>query len=445
MLGSPLHLSADSEVLVHDLRPSEIDQVVAIVGNDMITQSDIENQIMQYSQMGMMINENTTCEILEEFLIQKLLVNQARIDSLNLSPSRVESEMDRRLKYFISQIGSKKKLEEYYNKSIIEIKEDLRPIIEEQLLAQMMQEKILENIKVTPSEVTDYYEKTPKDSLPYIESEIELREIVLYPPLTEEAIYEVKQKLLELRKRILAGENFEVFARLYSEDYTSAQKGGNLGFIGRDEMVPAFSDVAFSLKKGGLSNIVETEYGYHLIQVIDKEEDRVNVRHILMRPKISNDHRNIISRRLDSIVSLIKIDTLTFEKAAMKFSQNNKSKPNGGLMVNEKTGSTKFKYTDLPKADYYAIMDLKVGDISKVFESVDEKGKTIFKVVKVCSKTNPHVANLKDDYSIIQDLTKNKKQEKLISEWIQNKLEKTFVHIDPMYSGCNFRNKGWIK
>ncbi|MBN2520978.1 MAG: peptidylprolyl isomerase [Bacteroidales bacterium] len=422
-----------------------IDQIIAVIGNDIVLQSELENQVLQIRAQGYLTEGDIYCEVLEELLIQKLLVHQAKVDSVEVNPIQIETELDRRLKYFINQIGSKRKLEEYYNKSLLEIKEDLRDLIAEQLLAQTMQSEILGDIKVTPSEVKKYYNNLPKDSIPYVESELEIRQILLNPPFSDEAIYDVRQKLLDLRKRIIDGESFSTLAILYSEDPGSASNGGELGFVSREELVPEFAKAAIKLKQGGISNIIETEYGYHIIQLIGKEEERINVRHILMKPKIAYKDRIYVMNRLDSISRAIRLDSISFSDAAKKFSEDKKSSKNGGLMVNPMTNSSKFKIDEINRADYFAIKDLKVGEISEPYESINEQGKTVYKIIQLNSKSVPHKANLDQDYNLILNMAKGEKQQEIIRDWIEDKQSQAFIQIDDTYKNCDFNSPGWIK
>jgi len=422
-----------------------IDQIVAVVGNDVVLQSEIENQVLQIMSQGYDTDMDLSCEVLEQLLIQKLLIHQAKVDSIEVNALQVETELDNRLNYFINQIGSKKRLEEYYKKSLIEIKEDLRDMIAEQILAETMQNQILGEIKVTPAEVKKFYNKIPKDSLPYIESELEIRQIMLYPPFSDEAIYDVRQRLLELRKRILEGEKFSTLAILYSEDPGTATKGGEMGMIDKDQLVPEFAKAAMKLKINAVSNIVETEFGYHIIQLIDKEDNRINARHILMKPKISTEDRIKSYNKLDSIAQVVRVDSLTFGKAAKIYSDDELSKNNEGLMVNPATHDTKYKLNELNKPDYYAVKDLKIGQISEPYESFDKNGKTVFKIVQIKSKSVPHRANLEDDYNLISQYVQAQKQEDIIREWIEDKQRQAYIQINDKYKTCKFSSSGWIK
>lgn len=422
-----------------------IDQVVAVVGGDMILNSDIEQQLLQMRMQGNLPEGDAKCKILESLLVQKLLLHQSRVDSLKTNDMGVENELDRRLRYFINQIGSEKALENYFNKSIYEIKDDLREVIGEQMLTQQMRQKIVEKITVTPSEIRSFYKSLPQDSLPMIPQQYELQQIAIYPPASAEAKFAVKEKLLDLRSRILKGERFSSLAFAYSEDLASAKKGGELGFRSKDELVKSFADVAFNLADGQVSQIVETEYGFHIIQMIEKKNNQVNVRHILLKPQYSSQMLVDAQNKLDSIVNLIKTDSLTFEHACARFSQDKKSNLNGGLVINPNSNTSYFEKDQLQPSDYYVIKDLKIGAISSPFESRDEHANVIFKVVKMKNIIPAHKANLKDDYNIIQQMTKQSKEQERMMKWIDEKRKTTYIKIDPMFQGCKFDTEGWVK
>ncbi|MGC9344374.1 MAG: peptidylprolyl isomerase, partial [Bacteroidales bacterium] len=318
-------------------QPQMIDQVVAIVGDYTILQSEIENQYLQYRAQGINFPD-MRCFIFKDFLEQKLLLNQAKIDSIEISESSVELSLDQRLRFFISQIGSEEEMEEYFGKSMLEIKEDLREVLREQMITQQMQGEITGDVTITPSEVKNYYNEIPPDSIPYIDALVQVQQVVVYPPLGEQAVFEVKERLLELRKRIMEGESFETLAILYSEG-PSAANGGDIGFMGRGELDPAYATAAFSLKDGGISKIVESDFGFHVIQLVERRDDRVRTRHILMKPKISMDARNKAISRLDSIADFIRLDSLTFDQAARFYSEDKKTAMNNGLMVNPNDNS----------------------------------------------------------------------------------------------------------
>lgn len=422
-----------------------IDKVIAVVGGDMILSSDIEQEVMRLKMQGSLPEGDVKCQILEQLLVQKLLLNQSKVDSLTPNVAVIENEIDRRLKYFVNQIGSEKALENYFHKSMYEIKDDLREVIREQQLTQQMRQKVVDKITVTPSEIKRFYKTVPSDSLPIIPEQYELQEISMYPPSSAEAKFRVKEKLLDLRSRILKGERFSMLAMAYSEDLGSAKKGGELGFRTRDEFVKSFSDVAFNLADGQVSQIVETEYGFHIIQMIEKRNNQVNVRHILLKPQFSSDMLLEAQNKLDSIATLIKKDSLSFEKACIKYSEDKKSKMNGGLVVNSANNSKYFEKEQLQPSDYYVIKELKKGGVSAPFESRDEHANVIFKIIKIKDIVPSHKANLNDDYDTIQEMTKQSREQEVFMQWVKDKLKVTYIKIDPEYKGCSFKTEGWIK
>ncbi len=424
-------------------QPLMIDRVVAVVGDYTILQSDIESQYLQMRAQRVTLPD-LRCNILRSFLEQKLMLDQAKIDSIEVSESTVNTELENRMQYFINQIGGQDELEAYFGKTILEIKEDFRESMREQLITQKMEQKITGDIKVTPSEVRKFYNGLNPDSIPTVDAQVEIQQIVADPPLSADAIFEVKEKLLELRKRIMDGESFETLAILYSEG-PSASNGGDIGYKSRGELDPVYAKAAFALKKGGISKIVESEFGYHIIQLVDRKDDRVDTRHILMKPKINPEARQKAIARLDSIVGAIRKDSITFDKAARYYSQDKNTAMNNGLVVNQETGSSQFELKQLDTKDYLVVRDLKVGEISDPYESTDENGKTIYKVVRLKSRTNPHKANLDQDYMMIQMMALAQKRQNIIDKWIQNKQKDTYIHIDDSFKTCDFIKNGWLK
>ncbi|HBI81591.1 MAG TPA: peptidylprolyl isomerase [Bacteroidales bacterium] len=422
-----------------------IDKVIAVVGNERILLSDIEQELLRIKMQGSANTNINRCELLEQFLIQKLLITQAKIDSIEVNEGSIEAEVDRRLKYFINQIGSEKALENYFNKPIFEIKDDLREIIREQQLTQQMQRNIIDKVNITPSDVKAFYKKIPTDSLPELPMQYELQQIVIYPPDTEKAKLEAKEKLLEIRNRVLNGERFATLAALYSEDRASAIKGGELGFRSREELVKAFADAAFNLKEGQISQVVETEYGLHIIQLIEKRNDQVNVRHILLKPQFTSDLLSKAVQKLDSIANLIRTDSISFDNAVLRFSEDKKSNLNKGLMLNPFTNTSLFEKEQLQPSDFYAIKDLKEGEFSSPFESRDEHANIVFKIIRVKRIIPAHKANLKDDYDIIQQLAKSNKENEILGDWVSKKIKSFYIRIDEEFHSCNFHSQGWIK
>ena len=423
-----------------------IDQVVAVVGKNIILESDIENQYLNYRMQNpgsiKGSSKDLRCQILEEQLFQKLMVAQAEVDSIEVKDVQVDGELERRLQMFITQFGSQEKMESYYNKTIPQIKNELRDIIKEQMLAQQVQQGIVMNVNVTPSEIKSYFKSIPEDSIPQIATEYQIAQIIKKPPISVEEKIRVKERLLDLRARILKGESFSTLAILYSEDPGSAKKGGELGFYGRGQLYPEFEAIAFKLKEGEISNIVETEAGYHIIQMIERKGDYVNVRHILLMPKVSPTDLQKASNQLDSIAQLIRNDSITFDQAVQQFSEG-KNKGNKGLMVNQYTGGTTFEAEQLDQQISFVIEKMKVGDISNPVPLKTEENEDAYQIVLLKKKTKPHIANMKDDYSKIQAWAEADKKQKEIDKWIDLKAKDTYVKIIEQYKNCSFKHK-WV-
>ena len=425
-------------------QPFLVDQVAAVVGNEMIMQSDIENQIIQMKAEGVPLKSNARCSLMDQMLQQKLIVNQAKLDSVQVSEGSVELQLNNRIDYFVNIIGSEKELESYFGKTILQIKDDFRELIREQMLVEKVQETVTSDIRITPSEVKEYYRSLPKDSIPSIDGTMELLQITKYPKSSEDAIGKVKQRLLDMRKKIMDGSSFATQALLYSEDPGTAKKGGETGFLSKAELDPEYAKVAFSLKEGQISKIVQSEFGYHIIQLIERRNDRVNTRHILLKPEVSPTALSDAKSKLDSIYSLIKRDSIKFEMAAIYFSDDKDSYLNGGLMLNPKTNSASFKMDDLAPEDYYIIKNLKVGEISDPILTKDEKGKPVYKLIKVKSRTNPHLANLKQDYLFLQERALADKKNHVMQDWIKEKQQATSLQIDSSFDQCKLADKGWV-
>ena len=421
-----------------------VDKVVGVVGKSLIKYSDVENQYLQYLNQGGADEPDIKCQIFEDLLVQKLMVTQAEVDSIEVSDAEVEQEFNSRIQYYISQVGSEEKLVEQTGKSIIEMKRDMWDNIREQSLMQRERVQIVQNISITPNEVKDYYNSLSKDSIPYVESEIELSQIVLYPKSSEEAIIEVRERLLNLRERINNGENFATLAVLYSEG-PSAPRGGDIGWSSKGELDPAYAKAAMALKQGQTSKIVESDFGFHLIQLIERQGDRIHTRHILMKPKIPVEYKEQAINKIDRIVDLIHADSLSVSEAARIYSQDKNTALNGGKRVNPMTNTTKFALTDFESSEYYIIRKLSTGEMSEVYESTDENGKLVYKVIKITRKTTPHVANLKDDFDMLKQYAVQDKQDKIIQKWIEEKLKSTYVRIEEPYKSCEFSIQGWIK
>ena len=419
-----------------------IDEIVAVVGNKVILLSDIENQYIQYRAQGNIRGgaEQTKCAILESLLFNKLLLNQADIDSVEVTDKQVESELDRRIKYFIQQIGSKEKLEEYFKKSLNEIKNEFREIIRDQMRMEMVQYNLTKNVKITPTEVRSYFKKMPSDSIPMVNSEYVIGQIVKKPKTSLADEIEVKEKLRALRKRILEGENFATLAVLYSEDPATAARGGEVGLYGRGELYPEYEAVAFKLKEGEISDIVQTKAGYHIIQLIERRGDYVNTRHILMTPKISPEELQKAATFLDSVAQLINNKKITFEEAVDKFSDD-PNKMNGGLMINPVTGTTRFEPDHLDPKVFYVIDKLEPGQVSGPVPFKTDEGKDAYRLLYLIEKSKPHRANLKDDYDRIQNWALEYKKEQVLQKWVKERIRQTYIFINPAYANCQFQHQ----
>jgi peptidyl-prolyl cis-trans isomerase SurA len=422
-----------------------VDKVVAVVGSNVILQSDVENQFLQYKARKITLLGDMKCKIFEDLLFQTLLLNQAEIDSIAVTDKQVESELENRLKMFEDQMGGTEQMEKYFNKTVPEIKNDFRDIVKDQLLTQREQGNITEDVKISPSEVKHFFAGIPKDSIPLLESEYELSQIVLYPKPDAEQNKKIIDKLTELRRRVTENkEDFSTLAILYSEDPGSAPKGGDLGFVSRGELVPEFASAAFRLKTPGeVSDVIESDYGYHIIQLIERRGERINIRHILIKPKVSTTVKIELKHRLDSISTLIRKGEIKFSDAAMKYSQDEKSRKSGGIIVNPNTGTSKFVANQIDPTTSYALKKLKIGEISEPFENQDQKGKTEIKIIIINSKTEPHIASLETDYQRISDMTLENKKQEVISDWIKDKQKTTFIKIDESFKKCPFKYKGW--
>jgi peptidyl-prolyl cis-trans isomerase SurA len=424
---------------------SVVDGIVAVVGSTMILKSDIEKQYLEFRMQGNIQGTSSSmkCLILENMLFQKLMLNQAEVDSVKVTDAMVENEMDSRMRYFISQVGSPEKLEDYFHKTIVEIKNDMREVIRENLLIREVQGKINQDMTITPSEVKAFFKKLPKDSIPEISSEIEIGIIVKLPEISEAEKQEVKDKLLNLKERVKKGDDFATLAILYSEDPGSSKKGGELGMFKRGEMRPEFEAAAFKLKPGETSDIVETEDGYHIIQLIERRGEYINVRHILLQPKVSPYNLNKAKIFLDSVSDLIAQKKMTFAEAVIKFSDD-PSKNNGGLLINQATGDSKFIASQLDPKIFFVIDKLRVGEVSAPVIFKTERGKEEYRIYYLKERTVPHKANLEKDYAKIQELALDGKRMDAMEAWCADKATKTSIRINEPYNKCSFQQK-WIQ
>ena len=424
-----------------------IDEVIWVVGDEAILRSEVEEERLRAQYEGTPIPGDPYCYIPEQMAIQKLFLHQASLDSIEANESSVSHQVDMRLNYYINQIGSKEKMEEYFRKTSSEIREEMMTTVRNQMIIQQMQAKLTENIKPTPAEIRRYYNSLPLDSLPMMPAQVEVQVLSFEPPVPIEEIERVKSRLREFTERVQSGSaDFSMLARLYSEDTESAKRGGELGFVGKGQLVPEFAEVAFNLNDPKrVSRIVQTEYGYHIIQLIEKKGERINCRHILMRPRISTTDKVNAIYRLDSIRQLILADSLQFEQAVLMFSQDKNTVMNAGLMINPNTGSSRFEYQDLAPEIAKQIYSLNEGDVSQPFVMMDQtKNREVCAIVRVKKKTDVHRANLTDDFQAIKSMLEAKMSEQFIHDWILKKQKTTYIRIDPDWQHCEFEYPGWV-
>lgn len=425
-----------------------IDKTVALVGNSMIQLSQVEGEVQMMQFQGYVSDRNLRCEVLENMMVSKLFYTQAQLDSLSVNPDMVDASLNERVNNILSQLGGEEEVEKYFGKPLHRLRQEWREAFVEQNLAQEMQQEVAGKItEVTPKDVEQFYRRVPKDSLPVIPTQYQYSQIVLYPN-TERAKLAVRERLLEFRQRILDGEKFSLLATLYSEDPGSAMRGGELGMASKSIFWPAFSDAAMSLKEGQVSPIVETPDGFHLIQLIKKDGDMFNARHILIKPKYTSEDRDSAFIRLDSIRTVVAADSITFQQAARMFSEDPKSRTNGGLVADPMSGAPFFEVDRLKPADYNVLKNMKEGEISEPFESVDDEGRsgnTIYKIIRLEKIRPSHQATVEEDFNVLLDIATNQKRIKAIEDFIKDKQETTYIVIDPMFQNCDFRRDGWIK
>lgn len=428
-----------------------VDEVVWIVGDEAILLSDVEAQYRAMQSQGQRINGDPYCVIPEQIAIQKLFLNQARLDSVFVTEAEVFSNVEQRINMWINSIGSKEKVEEYFNATIPQLREELSSTVRDQLTVEAMQRKLVGSIKVSPADVRRFYANYSTDSIPYIPVQVEVQLIRVDPLIPQQEIDDIKARLREYTDRINNGEaEFSTLAILYSEDPVSARRGGELGFFSRADMVPEFTNVAFSLndpKK--VSKIVETEFGYHIIQLVEKRGDRVNCRHILLRPRVSNEELNQTVARMDTLRQDILDNKVTFEEAAQYVSQDKETRNNKGLMVNmSETGvsTTKFQMDQLPQEIAKIVDKMEVGEISVPFTMIDQKrGKEVVAMVKLKARIPGHKANVSNDFQILKGIVENHKRNELIDNWIRQKQKETYIRIKDGWDNCDFMYDGWIK
>jgi peptidyl-prolyl cis-trans isomerase SurA len=425
-----------------------VESVAAIVGNEVIYLSDVEGTVADLRRSGKKGPvDKLTCEVFNEMLVSKLFIDQARIDSIEVTDDVIEGDLNMRMNDAIRQAGSEQALEAYFKKSMIEIRRDIKKTMLEQEVVREVQSKIAKDLKVTPAGLKRFYNSLPKDSLPVIPAKYELSIIQLDPPSNEDNKAEARQKLLGYRSEILAGKSFNVLAMLYSEDPESAKNGGEIGYMARGELDKPYADAAFSLTKNTVSKIVESRFGFHIIQLIDKKGDMVNSRHILIRPKVKPQQEALAFAKLDSLANLIRNDSITFEMAALKYSTHKDSRINGGRYVSSNPSNrvTWFTLEELNPEMYVKLRDLKVGEISEPFRTTDENNNQVFRIVKLDKVLPAHTANIKDDYQELSNAALADERTKAYDKWVKQKLEITYIKISEEFKTCEFLKKGWIK
>lgn len=429
-----------------------IDEIVWVVGDDAILRSDVEDQRLYLLNAGERLEGDPYCFIPEQMAIQKLYLNQAKIDSVEVPESQVIQSVDQWINSVIGQIGSKEKVEEYFNKKLSQIKEEKIEMVREQQIVEEMQRKLVGEIKLTPSEVRKYYNQLSQDSLPNIPMTVEVQIITIEPKIPFEETDAIKARLRQFTEDLNNGKyEFSTLARLYSEDPGSAMRGGELGFMSKSMLEPAFANVAFNLKDSKhISQIVETEYGFHIIQLIEKRGDRINCRHILLKPEVSEKELNEATARMDSIYNNLMENKFTFDEAATFLSYDKDTRNNKGLMVNSNyqssnSGTPRFELHELPQEVGKVVYDMKVGEISKPFRMTTDKQKEVIAIVKLRARTEAHKANLSDDYQALKTIVENKKREELLNDWIRKQQKSTYVRISEGWRNCDFRFPGWVK
>lgn len=423
-----------------------IDKVIARVGGESILLSEVEDEYAYMVASKAKINAGAKCEILKNLIAQKLIVYQAKLDSVEVTDEDVESQLNFRFESILRQMnGDEAFFEDYYGATVNEMKERFREDQRQKLLAEKMQASLIDKVSITPAEVLEFYNGIPKDSLPYLSSEVELGEIVVEPQVNETEKKKAFDLASEIRGRIEKGEDFGALAGKYSEDPESAKRGGDLGFAKRGIYVPEFEAAVFTLQPGEMSEVVETEFGYHIIQLMERKGNSVRAKHILISPDITQADRDLARQKLDSVRTLINLDSMTFEQAVKKFSlKTMPSYSNNGKMKNPNTGNNYFETKDLDPETYFAIDKLAIGELSKVVEIKDMKGQKVYRLLKLQSKSKPHQANLKQDYDKISYYAKESKKAQYFNTWIEDKMKKAYIDVDPLYMDCENLSQ-WIR
>ena len=443
--------SVKTETAAMDKSNSVVDEVIWVVGDEPILKSEVEIMRLQSEAEGMKWDGNPECILPEQIAVQKLFLHQAALDSIEVTESEISQGIEQQINYWISlpQIGSKEKLEEFQHKSMAQIRQDLHDDYKNRQLVQKMQEKLVSDVKISPAEVREYFRKLPVDSIPMIPTTVEVEILTQTPRVEPEEVNRIKNQLRDYTDRVTKGEtSFATLARLYSEDTGSARQGGELGYMGRGMLDPAFAAAAFNLtdpKK--VSKVVESEFGYHIIQLVDRRGDKVNCRHILLKPHVSMASVDAAKERLDSIGKDIKKGKFTFEDATAYLSDDKDTKNNHGLMVNssENSRTSRFKMKDLPTEVARVVETMEVGEISMPFQMVNARGKVVCAIVKLKARVPEHRATITEDFQAMRDIVTAKRRMEIIHDWVVKKVKETYVRINPRYKDCKFQYEGWIK
>ncbi len=428
---------------------SIVDEVIWVVGDEAILKSDVENIRLQAESEGTRFRGDPDCTIPEQLAVQKLFLHQAALDSIEVTEAEISQGVEEQINYWISLAGSREKLEEYRKMSISQISQQMHDDYKNSRLVQKMRMQLVEDISVTPSDVREFFRNLPEDSIPYVPTEVEVEIITRQPKISQEEIERIKEELRNYTERVTnEGASFATLARLYSDDTGSARQGGEIGYTGRGMLDPAFANVAFNLtdpKK--ISKIVESEYGYHIIQLIDKRGDKINVRHILRKPNVTREEIDEAIHLLDSLADEIREGKFTFEEAATYVSDDKDTRNNHGVMVNttETSRTSKFQMRDLPTEVARAVEELQEGEISKAFSMVNETGKTQAAIVKLKSRVEGHKATITEDFQVMKNIVLMREQEKFLHDWVVEKIKNTHVRMKDRYKNCDFEYEGWVK
>ena len=423
-----------------------IDQIVAVVGGNIVLKSDVEELYMMRQMEGYFTEGDMKCEICEDILVGKLLIAEAELDTLiTVTPSQINQQMDSQIQFYISRLGSEKAVEDYFKKPIAIVKSEMQEDIRNNLLTQQMKNKILQDVTVTPSEVRFFYRNLKSEEIPTIPTQYEYSQITIKPYIDIEEENRVKAQLRDLKEQIENGASFASRAIIYSEEPGADRTGGELSFMGRGELDPAFAAAAFNLRPSRISNVVQSEFGYHIIQLIDRQGEKVKVRHILMRPKPTDEAMKQAVSRLDSLANMLRKNEVSFSDAAMYISTDKNSRNNGGMAINPNTMSSKFTVEELNSDVSKIITKMNINEISNPFETIDENHQTVYKIVKLTNKIEQHKANIQEDYQYLADMYLMQKEEEVLKKWVAERQAQTYIRIDNTYANCNFRFENWIK